>query len=452
MSLFARSSNNDVPENEGLDLQQAFVKISSARTEEEILESVGLEAARLTGATGWAVFLYDRKYRDLHGRCLSGKDIRFGVGQGVAGLIAEEMSVWRSRKPVGDPQYQQSIDGLRQDQAPDSLMGAPIMDDHGELYGVVEVAGKEGGSFSEDDANALELLCGAAGPVVVSVRRTVEWRGLAYSLAGAVGRAVDTRLGVQVNHCVRVRNLAVGLGQVAELTSTELECLELAALLQDVGRLQTVPVPGKELEDRLHVFFAEAFMRSVDFPERLRPVRELACSQHEHFDGSGFPRGIPTSRLPRSARILALVTAYDSMLFAPGPGGKSLTEEQALQQLRCDSGHRFDPDLVRLFIDKQIYLLEKRLYDRLERETPVDVTPILSNGREGRPVECAALDISSGGMLFAFPGKLEMGSLVRLLIHLPGERLEAMGKVVRILPGDGPTRRIGISFLWQATK
>jgi hypothetical protein len=66
-------------------------------------------------------------------------------------------------------------------------------------------------------------------------------------------------------------------------------------------------------------------------------------------------------------------------------------------------------------------------------------------------VECAALDISSGGMLFSFPDELPAGSLVRMVIHMPGERLEAMAKVVRARPADGGLYKVGVSFLWQGS-
>ncbi|MHC4916591.1 MAG: PilZ domain-containing protein, partial [Planctomycetota bacterium] len=156
-------------------------------------------------------------------------------------------------------------------------------------------------------------------------------------------------------------------------------------------------------------------------------------------------------QLPRAARILAMVNSYDMLMFAPGSGGKTLTESEALEKLSAGAGTLYDPDAVRTFIDKQIYVREKRLHARLERETPIDVTPIMPDGQEGHPVECAALDISSGGMLFAFPDELPAGSLVRMVIHMPGERLEAMAKVVRARPADGGMFNVGVSFLWQGS-
>ncbi len=192
-------------------------------------------------------------------------------------------------------------------------------------------------------------------------------------------------------------------------------------------------------------------MRSVKFPERLAAVPEIACAHHEHYDGTGFPRGVAGEALPRAARVLAVVNSYDIMLFVPRADGKRVSEEEALEELRRGSGSLYDPRAVECFIDGKIYVQEKRLHARLERETPVDVTPVLPDGTEGQSTECQALDISSGGMLFAFPEDLPAGSLVRMVLHLPGERLEAMAKVMRVLPGDGGGFKVGVNFLWQGS-
>ncbi len=448
MSLFGRRKQ---PQHGPEDLQEAFLGVASASTEEELLEALRREAARLVGAAAAAVFVYDHEYKDLHGRGLSGKVIRFGIGQGAAGSVARELGAWRSDSPADQPEFEPAIDGLAGGNAPESLLAVPITDENGELHGVVECAEAASGSFSEEDAAYLELFCEAVSRLIEGVRRSGEWRDLVFKLAEAVGNAVDTRLGVMVNHSVRVRELAAGLGKAMGLSKDEMDCLELAALLQDVGRLQAAEGDGVDLGGRIHVFFTEAFMRSVGFPERLKRVQEIACAQHEHYDGSGFPRGVRGDQLPRAARILAMVNSYDMLMFAPGPGGKKLTEEEALEKLRAGAGTLYDPDAVEAFIGGKIYAREKRLHARLERETPIDVTPIMPDGQEGQPVECAALDISSGGMLFSFPDELPAGSLVRMVIHMPGERLEAMAKVVRARPADGGLYKVGVSFLWQGS-
>jgi len=145
-----------------------------------------------------------------------------------------------------------------------------------------------------------------------------------------------------------------------------------------------------------------------------------------------------------------VVNAYDALLFTPQPpAGRPLLEAQALEELRAGAGTLYDPAVVEAFITRKLYVQEKRLYARLERQTAVDITPILADGREGSGLEAFALDLSSGGMLLELPEDLPVGTLLRAVIHLPGERLEAMAKVVRRLPAEAGKFRVGAHFLWQ---
>jgi hypothetical protein len=441
------------PQRSPEDLHRAFLGLAAAGASEgEFIASVRAEAARLVGAAVAAVFLYDPKYRDLYGRSLAGKEIRFGAGQGLAGTAAQDLSVVRSARPGREEAYIQAIDGLSDGKDPECVLAVPMATEDDHLFGVIEVAEAQEGRFSEEDAAYLEMFGEVAARLFESHRRTGNWRALVVSLAEAFGRAVDSKAAATVNHCVRVRDLAVVVGRSMGLTPGEVEALELAALLHDAGRLETASAEFSEAGHRIHIFFTEAFLRSVRFPPHLAAVPEIACAHHETFDGTGYPRGTRGADLSMAARILQVVNAYDALVFAPQAGtGRPLAEADALTRLRAGAGTLYDPAVVEAFISRKLYVQEKRLYARLERQTAVDVTPILPDGHEGRPLEAFALDLSSGGMLLDSPEELPVGTLLRAVIHLPSERLEAMAKVVRKLPAEGGRFRVGTHFLWQGT-
>jgi len=440
------------PQRSPEDLHRALLGVAAVAGEAEFLDAVRTEAARLVQGTVAAVFLYDPKYRDLHGRSLAGKEIRFGAGQGLAGAAAQSLGIVRSSRPDREELYAQAIDGLAGERAPGSLLAVPLATEENQLYGVIEVAEAKPGRFSDEDAAYLEMFGEVAARLLEGCRRASQWRGLVLSLSEAFGRTVDSKVAATVNHCVRVRDLAVTAGRSLGLTGPELETLELAALLHDVGRLETATAEFSEAGHRIHIFFTEAFLRSVRFPAHLAQVPEVACAHHEHFDGSGYPRGVRGGELPMAARILQVVNAYDALVFAPqAETGRPLTEAEALGRLRVGSEILYDPAVVEAFISRRLYVQEKRLHARLERQTAVDVTPILADGREGPPIEAFALDLSSGGMLLEVPEDLPVGTLLRAVIHLPSERLEAMAKVVRKLPPEAGKCRVGAHFLWQGS-
>ena len=45
----------------------------------------------------------------------------------------------------------------------------------------------------------------------------------------------------------------------------------------------------------------------------LQMAHEIALKHHEWWDGTGYPNGLAGEAIPRAARIVAIVDAYDAM-------------------------------------------------------------------------------------------------------------------------------------------
>jgi putative two-component system response regulator len=88
-------------------------------------------------------------------------------------------------------------------------------------------------------------------------------------------------------------------------------------------------------------------MRRMSFSEHA--VKIVLC-HHERFNGEGYPNGIQGQQIPLGARVVSVVESYAAMLQerATRP---ALTCEEALNTLRENWGMRYDPDVVRHFID-----------------------------------------------------------------------------------------------------
>lgn len=78
---------------------------------------------------------------------------------------------------------------------------------------------------------------------------------------------------------------------------------------------------------------------------------ECVLTHHEWYDGSGYPKGIKGEEIPLMSRILAIADAYEAMVNYR-PYRKTLTKEEAIEELIKYSGSQFDPKLVEIFIDK----------------------------------------------------------------------------------------------------
>ena len=162
-----------------------------------------------------------------------------------------------------------------------------------------------------------------------------------------------------------VGSLALDVGTALGLRRDELDELERAAQLHDLGKLAVPdeilhkPEPLDEREwgfVRQHTIVGERILRASP---ALRSVAGVVRSSHENWDGSGYPDGLAGDDIPLAARIIRVCSAYVAMI-SDRPYRAALTEEEALNELMRLAGMEFDPTAVRVFV--------ARVRDELEAE------------------------------------------------------------------------------------
>jgi HD-GYP domain-containing protein (c-di-GMP phosphodiesterase class II)/DNA-binding CsgD family transcriptional regulator len=171
-------------------------------------------------------------------------------------------------------------------------------------------------------------------------------------VARVFGDVADLKTPATHGHARGVATLAVSAGRDLGVAGSDLVDLELAALLQDVGRVAVpdrvweAPGPlgaGAREQVRLHAYHAERILAGS---ERLAVVAPLAGSHHERLDGSGYHRGTSAPDLPTAVRVLAVADAYDAMTH-DRPHRAALAPEQARVELEAEvAGGRLDGDAV----------------------------------------------------------------------------------------------------------
>ena len=81
----------------------------------------------------------------------------------------------------------------------------------------------------------------------------------------------------------------------------------------------------------------------------LQEAAEIVYSHQEHFDGSGYPRGLRGEQIHIGARIFAIADTFDA-ITSNRPYRKANTMEAARKEiLRC-AGAQFDPSIVDVFV------------------------------------------------------------------------------------------------------
>jgi response regulator RpfG family c-di-GMP phosphodiesterase len=67
--------------------------------------------------------------------------------------------------------------------------------------------------------------------------------------------------------------------------------------------------------------------------------------QDEHFDGTGFPRGLKGEEIPLPSRIIAVAREFVRLTIS-SDGSDETKTDSALRSLRSQSGTLYDPSLV----------------------------------------------------------------------------------------------------------
>ena len=101
----------------------------------------------------------------------------------------------------------------------------------------------------------------------------------------------------------------------------------------------------------------------------LETVAEIVLSHQEHFDGTGYPRGLREKEICLGARIFGIVDAYDAMR-SDRPYSPSREADLALAEIRKCSGTQFDPEVVEAFIRCQAQI-EECMTRKPEEELPL---------------------------------------------------------------------------------
>lgn len=160
-------------------------------------------------------------------------------------------------------------------------------------------------------------------------------------------------------HSRRVAELSVKVGRRAGLSREQLEILELAAFMHDIGTIgrkqsfldkasELVEVEKQELAERRN----EASQSLFSSSSSLKEVFRVILHHHEWFDGSGLPDGLAGEAIPLESRILCVVEAFDAMT-SPRPHRPPMSHNEARQVMGKESGSHFDPKIVSLFEEIQ---------------------------------------------------------------------------------------------------
>jgi putative nucleotidyltransferase with HDIG domain/diguanylate cyclase (GGDEF)-like protein len=215
--------------------------------------------------------------------------------------------------------------------------------------------------------------------------------------------AIEAKDNTTHDHLKRVQIYAMEVGRDLGLSDAELEALQAAAVLHDIGKLAVpehiISKPGKltpeEFEKmKIHPVVGAEILEHVQFPY---PVVPIVRAHHEKWNGTGYPYGLRGKDIPIGARILSAVDALDA-LASDRQYRRALPLDEAMGKVEQDSGRAFDPQVVEVL---------KRRYVELERKAAMANGPAVKLSTDLKIVRGAA---PAAGFAEVAPAQMADGS------------------------------------------
>ncbi len=262
-----------------------------------------------------------------------------------AGLVAEVFS-------------QQSIVARNADSGAGSdgarLLFCPLAgsDDRTDL--VVFSRRAERSDFTSGEMRMVDSVLQHGQQVIFNLRLSDRLRTMAYGAVRALVSAIEKKDDYTCGHSGRVGLLSRLIGEEMHLPPEQLQDLEWAGLLHDVGKIGipdgVLTKPGAltpEEFDQIkgHVRMSYDIVAPI---EAFASVRDVVLYHHEVPDGSGYPQGLRGEQIPLLARIVHVADTFDA-LTSTRSYRQAFPIARALEIMRREKGTKLDGGVVEAF-------------------------------------------------------------------------------------------------------
>ena len=223
----------------------------------------------------------------------------------------------------------------------------------GELLGVITLGRDRGESFSKQELSLLGIFSAHAASAISRAALTRRNRELYLGGIRALTSTVDAKDPHTRGHSARVGRMARLIAEQMGLPREEIERVELAGLLHDVGKVAIPDLilqkPGPLDQEERAIMMGHTEMGAHILGEAgsdvLDPLVPLVLHHHEWWDGRGYPHSLRGEDIPVGAQIIAVADAFDTMTH-DRPYRKRSTLSEAWAELQRCSGTQFAPSVV----------------------------------------------------------------------------------------------------------
>ncbi|MGD1117916.1 MAG: HD domain-containing phosphohydrolase [Dehalococcoidales bacterium] len=326
----------------------------------QMLEQVIKMTQQTLNAAAASILLFRDNNQELYFEAASGPvgkalhQVKLDAQYGIAGQVA------RTGKPliVNDVNRSVNFHKMIDDTTgftTRSLVCAPLTVNH-QILGVMEVLNKrDGTTFGEQDLEALVSVATMTAMAIESSRTHQTMLEAYKSTIRALAGAIDAKDQYTKGHSLRVMEYIVKAGAVLCLSNEELELLEYAGMMHDIGKIAVdssiINKPGPLSPEewaimQKHPETGADLCQEIPFLEK---TSEIILSHHEKYNGSGYPNGYKGDDIPLGSRLLAVAEAFDTMTTDHSYRA-AMSVEEAVKELNAYAGSQFCPVAVKALI------------------------------------------------------------------------------------------------------
>lgn len=156
-------------------------------------------------------------------------------------------------------------------------------------------------------------------------------------------------------HSKNVSLLCEQIGKELGISEAERKKVKLAGYLHDIGKIALEPdmlaqshllSDEQKAEVRKHPVVG---FRLLNTSDNMLEIADAVLAHHEHWDGSGYPKGLKREEIPLFGRIIAVAERFDKISSTPC-GQPAAQMAAAIADLKSNAGTRFDPAIVASFL------------------------------------------------------------------------------------------------------
>lgn len=389
---------NNIRFNEILTLSN---ELNSIQDLDLLLERILFEARKVAGADAGSLYIRDGdelvfshvQNDTLQSRLAPGKKMIYSTFRvkidrnSISGYVADTGEILNIPDVYAIPEsapygFDSSYDELSGYKTR-SMITVPMKTPSGNVIGVLQIINsrvcEEFCMFPEEDEPLIMHFANNASIVIQRARMT---RTLLLRMISMAELRDPKETGAHVN---RVAAYSIELyekwafhkGIPSDEINKNRDILRMAAMLHDVGKVAISDLilkkPARFTDEEYEIMKTHTYAGARLFGDKQSAFDEIASdvalTHHENWDGTGYPglidittgeplergsdgrpRGLKGEEIPIFGRVVAIADVYDA-LSSKRVYKQAWSEEDVLSEIKKDSGKKFDPELVEIFLE-----------------------------------------------------------------------------------------------------